>query len=440
MSNDSETFFVKSSKHEQQLIKCSLEDYLVLKTPVSMAFLYRTHISKELIIKSLENVLCDYPIFGGVLIQKNNELFIDCNNQGVRVTVVNSDSSLYDSLVDLHTFDSEKFVDVIPRYSSSKKNIPVLTIKLNYYNDGMAIGYSWSHSVGDMRTFMEFLKALSNFAKGKKYKKALIPKDRSTYLAEWIKNQHIELTRKEDHKFKILNLFDILRILKQIYSSKENIYLYFTEKEILSLTKTLHDKSGIPLSKNEALCAYLLDFIARSRNDAKGDFYISLIVNMRSRLKMPSNLLGNYIDLMSVKIDNPQEVAATAFKIHTSLKNYVQEFFQLNGIEEFLSQKGMFKKIDRIVAEKMLPHFKNLTISNWSNFGAYAIDFGIQAPYLVLPVGRSLLPWVSCIMEGFDNRGLLVSLILPSPVAKKFKSMLDEIHQYRHSNESIYGL
>jgi len=85
---------------------------------------------------------------------------------------------------------------------------------------------------------------------------------------------------------------------------------------------------------------------------------------MRSRLKMPSNLLGNYIDLMSIKIDTPQKIEATAFQIHSALKNYIQDHFQFNEIEEFLSQKGALKKIDRIMAEKMLPQFKNITISN----------------------------------------------------------------------------
>lgn len=440
MPSCSESFFIKSAQHQPQRIKCSIADHIVLKTPVSIAFLYKKHISSDLIIDSLKEVLKDFPIFGGMLAKEGDDLYIDCNNQGVRLTIAQVKDSLFSNLIDVSKLDTEKFVDLIPPYKSSKQASPVLTIKLNYYSDGMVMGFSWSHVIGDMRTFMEFIKALSNCAQQKDYKWGLSPLDRSSYLGKWIQDKQIYLKLKKECKLKILNFIDTLRMLKQIYSPKQSLLLYFTEEEILALKKAMFEKNGRVLSNNDVLCAYLLDFVVRSTNNPESEFYISLVVNMRPRLKLPSNLLGNYIDLVSVKIEHPREVAKAAAKIHDSLKNYLDEHFQHDEIEGLLQEKGMVKKIDRIIFEKMLPQYKNLTISNWSSFGAYSIDFGVIAPSIVLPVGESPLPWLSCIMDGFDNKGLLVTLVLPSSVAKRLKSMSEEIHQYRPHLTSTYGL
>ncbi len=69
----------------------------------------------------------------------------------------------------------------------------------------------------------------------------------------------------------------------------------------------------------------------------------------------------------------------------------------------------------------------------WSNFSVYSIDFGIAEPYLFLPIGQDLVPWVSCIVEGFENKGLLVSLLLPAKTMNRFiqSDMLQYIHRYR---------
>jgi hypothetical protein len=260
----------------------------------------------------------------------------------------------------------------------------------------------------------------------------VIANDRTNYLENWLQEKKIPSNKTKSCLLKMLGFWDLLRLAREIFLPKLGVHLYFTEEEVGAL-KAAMNKTGQKLSRNAILCAHLLDCVTRCRSDPRGDLYVSFAVNMRSRLGLPSNLLGNYVDLVSIKIDNPHEVEISATCINQAVKNYLEEHFQHDETKEFIEKMGGAKKIDRVVPEKMLPPYKNLTISNWSNFGAYSIDFGIVAPHLILPVGRSPLPWLSCILEGFDNKGLLVSLVLPSQVAKRLKNpeMLAHIHQYR---------
>jgi len=74
-----------------------------------------------------------------------------------------------------------------------------------------------------------------------------------------------------------------------------------------------------------------------------------------------------------------------------------------------------------LIPESILPEVNHLIVTNWTHFDVYSIDFGVASPYLFLPIGRTPLPWAACIVEGSDNQGLLVTLVVPSMVAKQIK-------------------
>ena len=102
--------------------------------------------------------------------------------------------------------------------------------------------------------------------------------------------------------------------------------------------------------------------------------------------------------------------------------------------QEYVRKNGGIKNVARIIPQDFLPQYKNCIFTNWSNFEVYSIDFGVITPYLFLPVGQALLSWVTCIVEGFENKGLLTSLILPSKIAGRLThpDMLQYIHRHRN--------
>jgi hypothetical protein len=203
-----------------------------------------------------------------------------------------------------------------------------------------------------------------------------------------------------------------------VYSAKECIYLHFTKKEIDALKQRLSQKTGLALSRNDALCAHLLELTMRYRRDQ--GVYFSIAINMRSRLKLPFNLLGNFSDLISIPIEKPHAIENTARAIHNAVRNYLNDYFQHPQIlQEWVNAHHGLKKLRRLIPESVLPKVNHLVVTNWTHFDVYSIDFGIVTPYLFLPIGRTPLPWAACIVEGYDNQGLLVSLVVPASVAKK---------------------
>ena len=405
-------FLVKAHQNNSQVIQCSLGDHLAFFAPVSVLFFYHEAIAKECMIEALKTVLHDFPLFAGRLVRSIEGLFIHCENQGVQMHVVYLNERLDVSLISLEELNTQQFIDPIYPWKALKKQLPLLTIKLTYFEKGMVIGYTWHHSLGDMATFMLFLKALSACAQGKAYPLPHIAIDRALYFKHYLAEAKITSTKNEKAlSLKPLNFIDLVQLMKQACVKKECIYLYFPENEIRKLQEKLGQ--GIPLSRNSALCAHLLALTSRYRKH-KG-LYTSLAVNMRPRLQLPSDLLGNFSDLISVLIDKPHDAAYAAKQIHEAVQNYQSEYFEHpTELEKWGKKMRALRKWRPLIPKTLLPKQNQLVITNWTHFDVYTIDFGVTAPYLFLPVGRTPLPWVACIVEGFDNQDLLVTLVAPS--------------------------
>lgn len=421
-------YLVRAKKHQHSSIKCSLGDHFVFHTPVSVVFFYRKSIPAELFIHALEHVLNDFPVFAGILFYQQEHLNIDCNNQGVQLRIVHSQDSLFDSLDEIQKLKTRSFIDAIHPKKFLRQRKPVLTIKLSYYEDGLAIGYCWHHSVGDMATFMQFLTALSAFAKGESYSLPIIAADRDEYLSQWTQNRSV--TNLMSGRLSILGFFDILRFVTQIYLPKKNLYLYFSASEMSNLKNSLSIQAGKDLTRNDALCAHLLNLVSQCRKDKVSSYNMSVVLNFRERIGIPGNALGNFVDALAFKHTQPWKTELVASSIHAAVQGY--KSFNSTAIKEFLQNNGGIKNIARIIPQDFLPQHKNLIITNWSNFEVYSIDFGVIKPSLFLPVGQALLPWVSCIVEGFENKGLLTNLALPRKVADRLShpAMQAQIHKY----------
>lgn len=413
---------VKAQQHQNKRIKCSLGDHFVFRMPVSIAFFYPKSIPSELIINSLQQVLKDFPLFAGVLIRESGQLYIDCNNQGVQVNIEHSNHTLQKHLSNLSQLNPGVFVDTINPRKNLKHGGPVFTLKLHYFADGMSMGCCWNHSIGDMSTLMAFLKALSAQAQGKSYELPIIVEDRQDSFMQWLKE-----TPKSNRecRFKPLNVLDLFRFIKQKLLPKKIVHLHFSQEEIVALRDALSANVGYKLTRNESLCAFLLNKVAQCRTDKDEYCNASIVINYRSRIGMPLNVLGNYVSIVPIRFAKKDGIDLIADAIHSGLNTYSKNDLEPSSLEKFIQENGGLRKIDRLVPQIFLPQHKNFLLSNWSNFGVYSIDFGIAAPFLFLPVGKPLMPWVGCIVEGFNNNGLLASVIVPAKIASKLAEIFN---------------
>ncbi|MCX7115103.1 MAG: acyltransferase [Gammaproteobacteria bacterium] len=418
-------FLVKALEHRPQRIKCSLVDHFVSSIAVSMVFFYRTQIPSAVIVAALQDVLKDFPIFSGALKRQNRQLYIDCNNQGVQVNIVHIENELPQILPDCHALNTSEFVDVVHPYHPFKRYKPVLTIKLSYHVDGLAIGYSYHHALGDAATFMIFLNALSARVQQREYPLGTIADDRELEF-EIPRDKKGSSVQEQNplRRLIVLRFMDIFRLIKNVCLPKRHLYLYFSQEQVMALRQRLSEKAEQKLSRNDAISAYVLKALAYCRKDKAACHYATMVLNMRPRVGMPFNVLGNFIDTVFVKFPHDHPVEAIAKDIHESVNHHQDESFSYQRSQDFFRENGGLKRLWRIIPEAFLPQYKNALVSNCSNAGFYSIDFGIKAPYLFLPVWRFPFPWMSCVMEGFANEGLLVYTVLPSGVAKRLVKLL----------------
>ena len=131
------------------------------------------------------------------------------------------------------------------------------------------------------------------------------------------------------------------------------------------------------------------------------------------------------------------------FQISQSLKESIDNFSNLHldffSTKEYIEQNGGMKQNARFISTTIDPLKRTLLITNWSNFGVYDIVFGDSKPFYFSYFGNSPFPWLSSIVEGFSNQGLIYSVWLPKELAKKImeESNLNKMHQYRDREEVL---
>lgn len=430
-------FFVQATNHHQQLIRCNISDQLLSNIAVPVVFFYEKSIDYNLMIESLKEVLNDFPVFAGIMRNIDNYLHIDCNNKGVLFSITKDDCILGVVIKELLNTKAERLVNIINAKKTIRDQSPIMTIKLNYYAcGGMSLGVCWHHAIGDMHTFMLFMKAWSNKANNKVYNFPLIVKDRDEYLQLNLKNNNNKVSG-----VRFLKTIDLLELVFYMLLNSDNylpLVIYFSENELKNMQEEFSRMNNKKLTVNDSLCSHLFDLITKF-DDYDKDRYLSVAINYRDRVKLPLNILGNFISTIII----PNKKIANSFHLAKNIRELVDNFQSLHmdffATKEFIEKKGGIKNIGRFIPKAIDPVKRTLLITNWSKFGVYDVIFGESKPFFFTPFGNSSFPWVSSITEGMLNQGLIYSALLPIKLVKKMilENNLREIHKYRDSDEVI---
>ncbi len=433
----SETFLVQANNHTQQLITCATVDRLVKNFPVSVVFFYRKSIHHNILIDALKKVLSDFPIFAGTLKNIDGNLYIDCNNKGVLFSVTKEDCTLNQILNELPIIEKKRLVDIINPKKVISDQSPIITIKIkNFTCGGMSIGVCWHHSIGDMHTFMCFMKAWSNTVNKEEYVLPLIVRERDKYLeANLEKDENLTPGVRYLKTIKLLKLFFYMLLPAQ---NKLSFGFYFSEKELKNMREEFSAKTGQKLSRNDVLCAHIFSIIAELDAYNKKR-YLSIAVNYRARTKLPQNILGNFVSSINILTNQRVDPFQLAKDLRASVDNFQRLHMNFFSTKKYIEQNGGIKQIDRFVPTSIDPLKRTLLVTNWTNFGVYELTFGDSELFYFTPFGDAPLPWLSVIVEGFSNNGLVYYAALPSKLAKKLmqKNNLSKIHKYREQKEII---
>ena len=421
--------------HTQQLITCSFTDILIRNLYVSVIFFYRRSVDYDLLIDSLKQILNDFPIFAGVLININKNLCLDCNNQGVLFSIRKDDCTLNRVIKELPTIKKNRLVNIINPKKAILTQSPIMTIQLTYFScGGMTLGVCWHHSIGDMHTFMSFMKAWSNTVNKKEYIVPLIVRERDKYIQKQLKDNSITVPG-----VRLLSKIEFLKLvffIPFIALNKSNLYFYFSENEIKNMKQDFLEKTNQWLSTNDALCAHMFGIISELDTYNKKR-YLSIVINYRTRTELPQNILGNFVSTIDILINQKVDPFQLAQDLRKSVDNFQYLYMNLFATKKYIDRNGGIQKIDKFIPIGIDPLKRNLLVTNWTNFGVYDVIFEESNPFFFTSFGDDVIPWLSKIVKGFSNYGLIYSVPLPTKLARKLieEENLRKIHKYRVQKE-----
>ena len=427
---------VRASQKTSQVITCSVTDRFVERFSIPVVFFYREKLSVRLLIAALRKVLIDFPIFSGRLKVVNDDLLIDCNNQGVEFSLCLENRLLVQALEELSQGNLQKLVTPLIVEDALAGQSPILTIRLTQFDcGGTALGICWHHSVGDMHTFMRFMKAWSAAMNGEQYEPPLVVEDRSAYLQERIANN--ENVSSNVRYLKVRELLRLILYIATTARQKTSIKVYFSDREIENMKQVFSEKTQQTLSTNDVLCAHVFSLITDLDNYSK-DRKIVIAVNYRNKVGLPQKLLGNWFDTVHVLL--PQ--SASPFEVAQTLRAGVDSFktdpLSVRSTHRYIEDKSGVRKSQRFSSKSMNPVKRSIAMTNWSKFGIYDIRFLAAKPLYFTSVDDFPIPWVCTIVEGFSNKGFICSAQLPSKLIRKLKhpNNLKKLHQYRDPDET----
>jgi shikimate O-hydroxycinnamoyltransferase len=293
-----------------------------------------------------------------------------------------------------------------------------------------------------MHTFMQLMKAWSSLTNQQEYVVPIIPHDRDKYLQD-----KLEPNDRAISGVRYLSVRESLELgLYMLFQARNKIVLqfYFYDNELNNMRQELSEKADKKLSKNDVLCSHLFGIISELDGDDSHKKRLhqrakclAIVVNYRSRLELPQNILGNFVSTINVSTSQQVDPVRLSQNIREAIDNFQRLHMDFFATKNYINENGGIEKIDRFIIKGIDPIKKTLLVTNWANFSVYDVIFRDSQPFYFTPLNDLPFPWLSVINEGFANHGLIYSVVLPSKLAKNLirDDNLQKIHRYRDRQE-----
>jgi hypothetical protein len=427
---------VQPERRTGQVITCTGIDAMLQHVPVSVVFLFEQTLDHRRLIDSLPRLLTEYPLFAGRLQLIDNRLQIECNDQGVRVSVVERSDTLDDILQDLRRPGSSKLVDTVSSRAALEHGGPITSIRISHLRGGgSALGLSWIHSLGDMQTLMCMLSAWSQLLQGHEIDTPLMPANRIGYLTEHVTDNG--RTTPGVRRVSVVELAKLFGWVAWNARSSQPVSFYFSEPEKLAIRDALQAESGVELSANDALCAHMFSLIA-DFDPKPRSHQLSIGVNFRTRYGLSPMLLGNMISALNVVREPGEPAANVAVGIRRGLDHFADSHMDYFSNERFIAAEGGASTAARMIFPVGLDPLRgNLLLSNQTGFDVCSLDFGGARAFAFDTIGMATMPWLSSLTDGFWSRGSIFGACLPQEITRKLCSEtgLHSVHRYRPTGD-----
>jgi hypothetical protein len=406
----------KSLEATDRSTRCSQLDGLMRLISPRIAFCYPERLDAERLRDTLQHVLADYSAFAGRLSRSNGTWNIVHDGSVVFETAERRHESSFEVGVAADSNARPACPDLNPALALAGKR-PLLAARLTQTSDGSVLGIRWHHMAGDLHSAMHLLRSWASAYNGEAHRKPLEVADREAFAAEHIpQNGPVPM--------RVASWSECLRFGWQLTTAVRLIELNFTAEEVASLHAAAQRTSWV--TEHDAVCGQVYALIRSARRSDR-PAYVSLSVNLRKHLKLSPDLLGNYLDQVSMLVEPDDDAAAIAAGIRARLSDIARQPFVYHTQRQ-LKAVPLSRRM-RTLPVTFDPAAGALILTSWCNFGLHDLRFGSTTPVLVhgSPVDKAI--GAGFLLDRPNESGFTVRVWLPPALAERVVAL----HQSRQN-------
>jgi hypothetical protein len=430
-----ETRTIRAGHRPGTVIRCGLMDTMLADLPVSVVFFFARALDETRLADGLAQALAHVPVFAGRLRTRGESLEIVCDDAGVPMAFVDIDEPLSGAIGRV-TLPASGLVSHVDAVGARHGEQPLLTVQVSRLSGGgTAVGCSWHHAVGDISSFMLLMRAWSAAVEGSEPPDVELVEDRDAYLGEVLPPE--DSGRPGFRLPDAAEAAELGRQLELAARSSRTVQVYFGDAEVGRMRDELSAAAGRKLSRNGALCAHLVSTIRHLDGDPRTRI-LTLPVELRRRYGLPPGAVGNLLSEITLSWAPDDGPAALAVGIRTALDDFTRSHLSFRANRAFLDTIGSSRLRD-CVSVGFDPANRAISVSNWSRLDVYGIVFEGQRPAAFSPATTFQLPWVSWLVEGFDESGFLYTIAVPSTLAGRLRGPDGRaaLHRFRHPGDPL---
>ncbi|MCX3062129.1 acyltransferase [Streptomyces beihaiensis] len=415
-----EAWTITSGEARDTVVQCGSTDTTYVERYVPVAFFFERTVNEERLAEGLRRALGLVPVFGGRLRADGDTLEIVCSDAGVPMTVLDVDASLGDAIQEA-THPDWGLIDRVDVMSEPLELRPLLTVRVCRLADGATtLGCTWNHSVGDMGSFMQFIRVWSALVEGTAPPEVLMVDDREGYLDRVLpqedSGQPVCQPPSPDESAGQGRTMPLMR------EDNGTVQVYFGDDEVRRMRHLFGDARSRPLSSNDVLCAHLATAF-RGMEANPVPWNLSIPVDLRFRLGVPTGFLGNLVQSMFLPCPPKGTADVLAAHIRSGLDDFMQSHRCMRSDRAFVGPVGR-SRFHRCTSATFDPPHRTFIVTNWTRVGVYDVAFDGQYPAFFSPVvsSRAPLSWFGFLTRGFGGTGFLLTAVVPARLAEHLRS------------------
>ncbi|MGW6918852.1 acyltransferase [Kitasatospora sp. NPDC054939] len=427
---------VTAGQPDGRTVRCGLVDTMLADLSVSVVHFFEQRLDEERLAEGLAAALARVPVFGGRLrTLDGGALEIVCDDSGVPLTVYDLDAGLPEAMARVTNAGTD-LVDPVEAVKARTGDVPLLTVRLTRLADGgTALGCSWHHAVGDVQSFMLFLRAWSAAVEGGELPFAELVADHDAHLDAVLPAEDCGRPG-----FRVPDAAEAALLAAELAAAtraNRTLQIWFGDDELRRMRAEFTGQAGRPLSSGAALAAHVVASVRELDGDPETRT-LTMPVNVRRPLGLSPALVGNLLGDLHLPWSPQDGPAALAAAIGDAVEDFARAHLALRSSLDFLAAIGPERRRD-CVPLGFDPAHRRFTLSNWSRFGAYEVSFQGYRPVFFSPAANFPVPWVSWLVEGFGGSGRLLTVVLPARLAARLRGAAGRavLHRHRRAGDPL---